>query len=148
MTNWKPIALGLGIAGAAGAILYSTTRKKVPPQNIGIHYVSEADLASAQYAQKELNATLIRSDNLGEGGTVEQSLAEISAFDMVISIGAQLTNPIYEYAVSQGIVRPIEAAGDIIAKEIVISGQRIILAAGATAADTSNAVVQAISMVR
>lgn len=143
--NWTPILVGVGIAGAAGLILYYSLRKKTG--NIAAFYVSDMDLQAAQIVKNEAGGILLRGKNIGEGGTSAEALAKIAGYNITISIGGQMTNPLYAYALQQGLVKELLAPGDKEVKRVMISNKDIIFAAGYNAIDTVNAVYEAVALI-
>ncbi len=146
--NWTPIIVGVGIAGVAGLILWYTLKKKEEPISLGVFYVSDLDLSSAQLVKSaKPEAILIRGANIGEGGTVAQALADISGYDLTVSIGGSITNPLYVDALGKGLVKALLAPGDKEAKRVTLNGKDIIFAAGYDAVDTVVAVNDAIALI-
>lgn len=150
--DWKPILIGVAVAGVAGLVLYLTLKKggTTPPQNIGIFYTMDDDLAAVQYAQRELNATLVKGTSVINGGTVNDALNSLAGFDfgITLSVAGKVVNPLYAYALSQGWVKDFTKPGDKEVKEVTIGGYRILLAAGYDAIDTYDAVIQAVGRLK
>ena len=154
--NWTPIIIGAGILTIGGIVWAFYLKKKresepepePEPGSLAAYYVSEEDSSSAQLVKNSRpEAVLIRGKNLGEGGTLAQSLADIGAYDLTLSIGGQATNPLYAHALAQGLVKELSTEGDRETKRITLSGKDIIFAAGFTSSDTLVAVNAAIAMI-
>ena len=143
-SKWVPIIGGIAVAGTAAILLYNAIKKG---SKLAVYYVSEMDLATAQTVVNQKGATLVRGANIGEGGTVSQALADIVGYDLTLSIGGQITNPLYEYALSQGLVQELLTPGDKEVKRVIINGKNIIFAAGYDDVDTVNAVSEAIALI-
>ena len=151
--NWLPIVIGLAVAGTAGILLYNAIKKGA---KLAIFYVSDDDLEAAQIAKNAIpDSVLIKGENIEEGDTsadierkATNALATLKNYNLTISLGGQLTNPIYNGAALVGLVWPVFRSGDIVVERVVIDGNDIILAAGYDAIDTINAVYDAISMVQ
>ena len=144
--NWVPIVIGVAVTGTAAILLYNAIKKGA---KLAVYYVSDDDLGAAQTAKNTIpDSVLIKGKNIGEGGTVAEALSDIEGYDTTISLGGQITNPIYFYAWQEGLVLPLFRSGDKEVKRVVISGKDIILAAGYDSIDTVNAVNEAIAMIR
>ena len=119
--NWVPILIGVGVAGTAAILLYNAIKKGA---KLAVYYVSDADLEAAQIVKNAISGSvLIKGKNIGEGGTVAEALSDIAGYDTTISIGGQVTNPIYFYAWQEGLVFPLFRSGDKEVKRLVISGK-------------------------
>ena len=126
----------------------ATCPSEPPTESLAVFYVSDDDLSAAQLVKNSKpSAILIRGKNLGEGGTVTEALTDIGSYDVTISIGGQITNPLYQYAQWQGLLKELLAPGERETKRLVISGKDIIFAAGYTNLDTVNAVYEAINLI-
>ncbi len=151
--KWAPILIGVGVAGTAAILLYNAIRKGT---KLAIFYVSDDDLGAAQIVKNAIpESVLIKGEKIEAGDTsadigvkVANALTSLKNYDLTISIGGQLTNPIYNYAALEGLISPLLRSGDKEVKRLVISGKDIILAAGYDAIDTVNAVNEAIAMIK
>ncbi len=153
--NWTPIIIGAGILTIGGIVWAFYLKKKresepePEPGSLAVFYVSEDDLNAAQLVKNARpRAVLIRGKNLGEGGTFEEAIAQLQGYDSVVSIGGQITNPLYFYVMQQGLLKELLAPGDLEAKKLKTeNGKEIIFAAGYTADNTITAVNLAIALI-